>query len=179
MICQSSAQSLNHLASRKAPTFLKQSRRAIRVMARTLFALTVAGAAHVQGTMDFSGAYAHGDLWGYIPLHPSLTEIVLKWSRQVVPTEEGWVFANRRKNRRYYPTEIHRQHLRPVGLLCGGMSYGWGVLGVWCNQKQKTGNGVGMPLHQIRVKNSGKYEASAGTRSATLIVRGWTRPELR
>jgi integrase len=25
----------------------------------------------------------------YVPLHPSLTEIVLKWSTQAVPTEEG------------------------------------------------------------------------------------------
>ena len=30
----------------------------------------------------------------YVPLHPSLTEIVLEWSKEAVPTEEGWVFAN-------------------------------------------------------------------------------------
>ena len=29
--------------------------------------------------------------------------------------------------------------------------------GVWCNQDQKTGNGVRMLLHDTRVKNSGKY----------------------
>jgi integrase len=37
----------------------------------------------------------------YVPLHPSLTEIVLKWSTHAVPTEEGWVFANPITNRPY------------------------------------------------------------------------------
>jgi hypothetical protein len=30
----------------------------------------------------------------YVPLHPSLTEVVLEWSKDSVPTEENWVFAN-------------------------------------------------------------------------------------
>ena len=29
----------------------------------------------------------------YVPLHPSLTKIVLAWSKQAVPTAEGWVFC--------------------------------------------------------------------------------------
>ena len=64
MICQNSAPSLlNRRANRKAPPFIKQSfAQAFRVMASTLFALTFAGAAHVQGTIDSSGADAHGDL---------------------------------------------------------------------------------------------------------------------
>jgi len=44
-------------ADRQAEHSLKQSfLRVIRVMAPTLFALSFAGAAHAQGTMDFSGA---------------------------------------------------------------------------------------------------------------------------
>ena len=39
----------------------------------------------------------------YVPLHPSLTEIVLEWSKEAVPTEEGWVFANPMTLRPYYP----------------------------------------------------------------------------
>ena len=49
----------------------------------------------------------------YVPLHSSLTEIVLKWNTQAVATEEGWVFANPRTNRPDYPTEIQKPHLRP------------------------------------------------------------------
>ena len=42
-----------HLAMRKA---IQPLARAARVMAPTLFALTIASVAHAQGTMDFSGA---------------------------------------------------------------------------------------------------------------------------
>jgi hypothetical protein len=58
MIRQSSALSRpNRLANRKASPFSKQSVvRAFRVMAPSLVALTLATAAHAQGTMDFSGA---------------------------------------------------------------------------------------------------------------------------
>jgi integrase len=51
----------------------------------------------------------------YVPLHPSLTKIVLAWSKQAVPTEEGWVFANPMTNRPYHPTEIQKRYLRPSG----------------------------------------------------------------
>jgi integrase len=93
----------------------------------------------------------------YVPLHPSLTEIVLKWSTQAVPTEEGWVFANPRTNRPYYPTEIQKRHLRPSGCCVVECPTCGAAPGVWCNQDQKTGNGVRMLLHETRVKNSGKY----------------------
>jgi hypothetical protein len=58
MIRQSTlASRLNRLTNRKALRFSKQSvARAFRVMAPSLFALTIATAAHAQGTMDFSGA---------------------------------------------------------------------------------------------------------------------------
>jgi hypothetical protein len=47
----------SRLASRKAPPFTMQFlRRAARVVAPSLIALTLATAAHAQGTMDFSGA---------------------------------------------------------------------------------------------------------------------------
>ncbi|MGF7180498.1 tyrosine-type recombinase/integrase [Tunturiibacter psychrotolerans] len=95
----------------------------------------------------------------YVPLHPSLTEIVLKWSTQAVPTEEGWVFANPRTNRPYYPTEIQKRHLRPSGCCVVECPTCGAARGVWCNQDQKTGNGVRMLLHDTRVKNSGKYGA--------------------
>ena len=51
----------------------------------------------------------------YVPLHPSLTEIVLEWSKEAVPTEEGWVFANPITNQPYFPTSIQKRHLRPAG----------------------------------------------------------------
>ena len=58
MIRQSSSASRpNRLANRKASPLSKQSlAHAFRVMAPTLVALTFAGVAHAQGTMDFSGA---------------------------------------------------------------------------------------------------------------------------
>jgi hypothetical protein len=58
MIRQSSASSRpDPLANRKASPFSKQSvARAFRVMAPSIVALTLATAAHAQGTMDFSGA---------------------------------------------------------------------------------------------------------------------------
>jgi hypothetical protein len=58
MIRQSTlASRFNRLINRKALPFSKQSvARAFRTMAPSLFALTIATAAHAQGTMDFSGA---------------------------------------------------------------------------------------------------------------------------
>ncbi len=110
----------------------------------------------------------------YVPLHLSLTEIVLKWSTKAVPTEEGWVLANPRTNRPYYPTEIQKRHLRSSGCCVVECPTRGAVPGVWCDQDQKTGNGVRMLLHRTRVRNFVSMGASAGTRSATRIVRGWT-----
>ena len=46
-----------HFAKRLAqPISRRNLLHAIRVMAPTLFALSIASAAHAQGTMDFSGA---------------------------------------------------------------------------------------------------------------------------
>ena len=41
----------------------------------------------------------------YVPLHPSLTEVVLGGSKGSVPTEEGWVFANPITEKPYFPTD--------------------------------------------------------------------------
>ena len=30
----------------------------------------------------------------HVPLHEALVEVLLKWSKQALPTEEGWVFAS-------------------------------------------------------------------------------------
>ena len=64
----------------------------------------------------------------YVPLHPSLTEIVLEWSKEAVPTEEGWVFANPVTERPYHPTEIQKRHLRPSGKRMGRL---WR----WCSSR--------------------------------------------
>jgi hypothetical protein len=92
----------------------------------------------------------------YVPLHPSLTEIVLKWSTHAVTTEEGCLCQpeNGLALLSHRDSEAASSHL---GLLCGGMSDVRGSTCVWCNHDQKTGNGVCMLLHETRVKNSGKY----------------------
>ncbi len=115
----------------------------------------------------------------YVPLHPPLTEIVLKWSMQAVPTEEGWVFANPRTNRPYYPTEIQKRisaprvavwwHVRRAGRRL--------VSGVTRIRKPVTAFECSCMRRALRTPAS--TGPSAGTRSATRIVRGWTRPERR
>jgi hypothetical protein len=46
-----------HLAKRLVQTFSKQNfMRTARIVGATLFAITFAGVAHAQGTMDFTGA---------------------------------------------------------------------------------------------------------------------------
>ena len=66
----------------------------------------------------------------YVPLHPSLTEIVLKWSTQAVPTEEGWVFANPENESALLSHRDPEAASSPLGLLCGGMSDVRGS--TWC-----------------------------------------------
>jgi len=108
----------------------------------------------------------------YVLLHPSLTEIVLKWSKTAVPTEEGWVFANPITHRPYYPTEIQKRHLRPAGCCvvecptCGAAT--------WClvQPVSKTGNGARMVLHETRVKNAGKY-GTIGWHTFRHTYRSW------
>lgn len=70
---------------------------------------------------DVKTEYSHD----YVPLHDSLVEVLLAWSSQAYPTEEGWIFANPMTNRPYYPTEIQKRHLRPLGIKLGIGPIGW------------------------------------------------------
>jgi hypothetical protein len=54
-----------------------------------------------------------------VPLHPSLTEIELKWAKEATATEDGWVFANPITKKPYYPTEIQKRHIRPADSCLG------------------------------------------------------------
>ena len=93
----------------------------------------------------------------YVPLHPSLTKIVLGWSKQAVPTEEGWVFANVMTNRPYHPGEIQKRYLRPSGCCivqcptCGARP------GLWCWQEGPTANGKRVLIHEERKLAAGRF----------------------
>ena len=93
----------------------------------------------------------------YVPLHPSLTKIVLDWSKQAVPTEEGWVFANIMTNRPYHPGEIQKRYLRPSGCCivqcptCGARP------GLWCWQEGPTANGKRVLIHEERKLAAGRF----------------------
>jgi len=92
----------------------------------------------------------------YVPLHPSLTKIVLPWSKQAVPTAEGWVFANPMTNRPYHPTEIQKRHLRPSGCCVVACPTCGAAAGVWCWQGQPTANGKRVLIHDTRKIEEGK-----------------------
>ena len=70
---------------------------------------------------DVKTEYSHD----YVPLHDSLVEVLLAWSSQAYPTEEGWIFANPVTSRPYYPTEIQKRYLRPLGVKLGLGPIGW------------------------------------------------------
>ena len=92
----------------------------------------------------------------YVPLHPSLTKIVLAWSKQAVPTAEGWVFANPMTNRPYHPTEIQKRHLRSSGCCVVACPTCGAAAGVWCWQGQPTANGKRVLIHDTRKTEAGK-----------------------
>jgi len=37
----------------------------------------------------------------HVPLHAALVEVLLEWSKEATPTEEGWVFASPLTNKPY------------------------------------------------------------------------------
>ena len=115
----------------------------------------------------------------YVPLHESLAGVLLAWEKEALPTEEGWVFASPLTNKPYFPTEIQKRHLRPQGA-------------VWWNVRSAEPArrlvlpGETNPERQARSHprrasgwRPGSSPRSAGIRSATRTVRGWTRPERR
>jgi integrase len=104
---------------------------------------------------DVKTEYSHD----YVPLHPSLTEIVLEWSKEAVATEEGWVFANTMTNRPYHPTEVQKRHLRPSGCCVVACPRCGAAPGVWCWQDHPTPNGARLPIHDERKVAAGKYGA--------------------
>ena len=93
----------------------------------------------------------------HVPLHESLVEVLLAWSKQALPTEEGWVFASAHTNKPYHPTDIQKRHIRPAGFcLLACPNCGAGV-GVWCSQDRPTPNGKRLLIHDERKANAGKY----------------------
>jgi integrase len=108
----------------------------------------------------------------YVPLHPSLSEIVLGWSKEVPPTEEGWVFANPITKQPYFPTSIQKRHIRPAGCcLVECPKCGVGV-GVWCRQDRPTPNGKRLQVHEERQDAAGKL-ANLGWHTFRHTYRSW------
>lgn len=70
---------------------------------------------------DVKTEYSHD----YVPLHDSLIEAMLAWSSQAYPNDAGWVFANPMTSRPYFPTEIQKRHLRPLGIKLELGAIGW------------------------------------------------------
>ena len=115
----------------------------------------------------------------HVPLHEALVGVLLEWSKQALPTEEGWVFASPLTNRPYQPTEIQKRHLRPAGwclVECPKCGVGSGV---WCRQDRPTPNGARLPSTMnagLQPENSARL---GGILSATPIAPRLMRPEHR
>ena len=70
---------------------------------------------------DVKTEYSHD----HVPIHDSLLTELLAWSKECPPTKEGWVFANPITSRPYFPTEIQKRHLKPLGIKLGLGPIGW------------------------------------------------------
>jgi integrase len=108
----------------------------------------------------------------YVPLHPSLTEIVLTWAKEATATEEGWVFANPITKKPYHPTEIQKRHIRPAGCCLVDCPKCGAAVGVWCRQEEPTPNGKRLPVHRERIEAAGKY-ATLGWHTFRHTYRSW------
>ena len=108
----------------------------------------------------------------YVPLHPSLSEIVLEWSKEAVPTEEGWVFANPITKQPYFPTSIQKRHIRPAGCCLVECPECRAGIGVWCKQDRPTPNGKRLLIHEKRQVAAGKY-ANLGWHTFRHTYRSW------
>lgn len=108
----------------------------------------------------------------HVPLHESLVEVLLAWSKEATPTEEGWVFASPVTNKPYQTTEIQKRHIRPAGCcLVACPKCGAGV-GVWCSQVKPTPNGRRLLIHKERQAVAGKY-SSIGWHTFRHTYRSW------
>jgi len=108
----------------------------------------------------------------YVPLHPSLSEIALGWSKEALPTEEGWVFPNPITKQPYFPTSIQKRHIRPAGCcLVECPKCGVGV-GVWCRQDRPTPNGKRLQVHEERQDAAGRL-ANLGWHTFRHTYRSW------
>jgi integrase len=108
----------------------------------------------------------------HVPLHASLSEIVLEWSKEAVPTEEGWVFANPITKKPYFPTEIQKRHIRPAGCCLVACPECKAEIGVWCSQDRPTPNGKRLLIHEKRRIAAGKY-AAIGWHTFRHTYRSW------
>lgn len=108
----------------------------------------------------------------YVPLHPALSEIVRGWSKEAVPSEDDWVFANPITNQPYFPTSIQKRHIRPAGCClveCPECAAG---VGVWCKQNYPTPNGKRLLIHDTRQVAAGKF-ANLGWHTFRHTYRSW------
>ena len=93
----------------------------------------------------------------HVPLHESLVEVLLAWSKQALPTEEGWVFASPHTDRPYHPTDIQKRHIRPAGFCLVACPNCRAGVGVWCSQDRPTPNGKRLLIHDERKASAGKF----------------------
>ena len=105
-------------------------------------------------------------------MHPSLSEIVLEWSKEAVPTEVGWVFANPITKQPYFPTSIQKRHVRPAGCCLVECPKCGTRVGVWCRQDRPTPNGKRLLIHEERQVAAGKY-ATIGWHTFRHTYRSW------
>lgn len=108
----------------------------------------------------------------YVPLHPSLTEVVSEWSKESVPTEEGWVFANPITKKPYFPTEIQRRHIWTAGWCLAECPKCGAGAGVWCSQVKPTPTGQRLLIHEERQAAAGKF-SSIGWHTFRHTYRSW------
>jgi len=108
----------------------------------------------------------------YVPLQPSLTDIVLAWAKEATATEGGWVFANPITKKPYYPTEIQKRHIRPAGCCLVACPKCGAAVGFWCRQEEPTPNGKRHPGHSERIEAAGKY-ATLGWHTFRHTYRSW------
>jgi integrase len=123
----------------------------------------------VNGNMDDVKTEYSRD---HVPLDEALVEVLLAWSKEALPTEEGWVFASPVTDRPYHPTDIQKRHIRPAGFcLVACPKCGAGV-GAWCSQVRPTPNGKRLLIHDERQAIAGKY-SSIGWHTFRHTYRSW------